>query len=160
METTSKKSETRKVARVSRRDQSKWYAGGLAFECQNSGNCCSGAPGYVWVTKAESRAIARFLGRSDDWLDKSLLRRVGLRYSLTEHADGDCVFLERPGDGCTRCAIHPVKPKQCRTWPFWDTNLKSPDRWNEAAKICPGINRGQRYTLVQINTIRMQGGST
>lgn len=134
---------------------SKWYAAGLAFECQRSGNCCSGAPGYVWVTKAEIAAIARFLGRKDDWLDKAHLRRVGLRYSLTELPGGDCVFLDHDKNGCTTCRIHPVKPTQCRTWPFWDYNLKSPDTWAEAGRRCPGVNRGKMHDFVQIEAIRL-----
>ncbi len=138
-----------------RKSKEKWYAGGLAFECQQSGNCCSGAPGYVWVTKAEIKAIARYLGRGDDWLDKTQLRRVGLRYSLTEMPDGDCIFLERR-DGRTFCKIHGVKPTQCRTWPFWSINLESPERWNEAAMGCPGMNRGRRHDFVQIEELRLK----
>lgn len=143
----------------SKRGTDVWYAAGLAFECQQSGNCCSGAPGYVWVTKAEIKAIAQFLGLEDGWLTKKHLRRVGIRHSLTEKRGGDCIFLERTG-GCTRCTINSVKPRQCRTWPFWDHNLKSPEHWNEAASGCPGMNKGRKYTLVQINTIRTQGEST
>ena len=138
-----------------RAKKDKWYAAGLAFECQQSGNCCSGAPGFVWVTKAEVRAIAKYLGRSDQWLSKEHLRRVGLRLSLTEHADGDCVFLERR-NGATFCRIHEVKPTQCRQWPFWDSNLKSPETWNEAAQKCPGMNRGKRHDFVQIESVRLQ----
>lgn len=137
----------------------KWYAAGLAFECQQSGNCCSGAPGYVWVTRDEVKAIAKFLGRTDGTLSKAHLRRVALRQSLTERANGDCVFLER-SNGCTKCSIHPVKPMQCRTWPFWDSNLKSPAAWNQAAETCPGINRGQSYGFVEIEKIRVRLGET
>lgn len=132
----------------------KWYAAGLAFECQRSGNCCSGAPGYVWVTKEEIAAIAKFLGRSDGSLGKEHLRRVAWRYSLTEKTDGDCVFLDRSG-GCPTCKIHKVKPTQCRTWPFWDQNLASPDAWAEAGQKCPGINRGPHHDFVQIESIRL-----
>ncbi|MCB9849087.1 MAG: YkgJ family cysteine cluster protein [Phycisphaerales bacterium] len=135
--------------------QDKWYAAGLAFECQQSGNCCSGAPGYVWVTKAEQTAIAEFLGMKDGKLGKRYIRRVGLRVSLKERPGGDCIFLERDGNGCTTCRIHKVKPTQCRTWPFWDYNLKSPEHWNNAADGCPGINRGKLHTFVQIETQRL-----
>lgn len=160
MDSTSNTVDATQRGRAGAAKGSKWYAAGLAFECQSSGNCCSGAPGYVWVTKAEVRAIAKLLANKSGWLEKTHLRRVGLRYSLTERPGGDCIFLERNGDRCTRCAIHAVKPRQCRTWPFWDYNLKSPDHWNEAANTCPGINRGKRYTLVQINQIRADGKST
>jgi len=132
-----------------------WYAAGLAFECQNSGNCCSGPPGYVWVSSTEIQAIARHLGRPDGVLGKRYIRRVGLGISLREKPNGDCIFLERGAGGCTSCAIHPVKPTQCRTWPFWDYNLASPERWNEVARGCPGMNRGPVHTFVQIETQRL-----
>ena len=133
--------------------QEKWYRAGLGFECRQCGNCCTGAPGYVWVTKDEIRRISELLGRTDGWLAKQHLRRVGLRYSLTEKPDGDCVFLKRER-GRVLCDIYPVRPLQCRTWPFWNQNLRSPDTWNEAAKKCPGVNGGKHHDFDQIETVR------
>lgn len=133
----------------------KWYGAGVRFECTRCGNCCSGDPGYVWTTKEEIRRISQFLGRTDGWLDEKHLRRVALRHSLTEKLDGDCIFLKRDRGKAT-CLIHPVRPLQCRTWPFWTQNLRSPDTWNEAHKKCPGMNQGKRYDFVQIETLRTQ----
>jgi Fe-S-cluster containining protein len=143
-------------ARAIPQPNGQWYAAGLAFECRQSGNCCSGEPGYVWVTKAEVAAIADYLQRPNGQLGKRYIRRVGLRTSLKEKPDGDCVFLERGAGGCTTCRIHPVKPTQCRTWPFWDSNLKSPQHWNDAARTCPGMNQGPRHDFVTIETQRLR----
>lgn len=131
----------------------KWYRAGLAFECMQCGSCCGGAPGYVWVTKKDIKTIARFLGRTDNWLPKTQLRRVGFRYSLTEQANGDCVFLKREGERI-KCSIYSVRPLQCRTWPFWTSNLTSADAWNRATETCPGINLGRRYDFEAIEKIR------
>ena len=134
----------------------KWYRDGLRFECTRCGNCCSGDPGYVWASKEEIGRIARHLGRDDDWLDRKHLRRVGFRYSLTEKAGGDCIFLKRVG-GETSCSIHSVRPLQCRTWPFWNVNLRSRAAWNDAHdRICPGMDSGRQHNFVQIETIRTQ----
>lgn len=133
----------------------KWYRSGLSFSCTQCGNCCSGAPGYVWATKEEIRRIALFLGRSDGWLEKKQVRRVGMRYSLTEKPDGDCIFLVRK-KGKATCGIYSVRPLQCRTWPFWTGNLRSANTWNEVHKSCPGLNKGKQYTFVQIERIRTQ----
>ncbi len=133
----------------------KWYKDGLSFSCTQCGNCCSGDPGYVWATKDEIARISEYLGREDGWLQPKHLRRVGLRYSLTEKPDGDCIFLERNKDG-VGCSIYPVRPLQCRTWPFWTENLRSIDAWNHAHVKCPGMNRGERYDFVQIETARTQ----
>jgi Fe-S-cluster containining protein len=132
----------------------KWYEQGLCFECTQCGNCCSGPPGYVWVTKTDIARIATYIGREDKTLDRTHVRRVGLRHSLTEKKDGDCIFLSREG-GRTACTIYPVRPIQCRTWPFWTHNLRSPDEWNEAHRsTCPGMNRGRHYRFDQIERIR------
>ena len=133
--------------------RTKWYQAGLSFSCTQCGNCCSGAPGFVWVTKKEIARIAEFLGRSNGWLSKEHLRRVGFRYSLTELPDGDCIFLTR-SKGKSGCAIYPVRPLQCQTWPFWNQNLRKPDDWNEAHLKCPGINRGKPYPFEEIEIIR------
>ena len=135
--------------------KTRWYQAGLRFECTQCGNCCSGSPGYVWVTREDIQAISEFLGRSDGKLDKSQLRRVGLRFSLTEKPDGDCIFLKREG-GKTMCSIYPVRPVQCRTWPFWNGNLRTPDHWNKAVTICPGINHGPLHNFVRIEELRVK----
>lgn len=132
----------------------KWYKDGLSFTCTQCGNCCSGPPGYVWATKEEIGRISEFLGRTDGWLDKQHVRRVGLRYSLTEKPDGDCIFLKRQG-GKALCSIYPVRPLQCRTWPFWNDNLRSEQAWEDVHRnVCPGMNSGQQHTFVQIETQR------
>jgi Fe-S-cluster containining protein len=130
-----------------------WYAAGLNFTCSQCGHCCSGDPGYVWATKEEIGRISAFLGRTDGWLGKEHLRRVGLHHSLTEKPGGDCIFLQREGEK-TFCGIYSVRPLQCRTWPFWAENLRTPDSWNRAHQKCPGMNRGKHYDYVQIEVLR------
>ncbi|MHC4695949.1 MAG: YkgJ family cysteine cluster protein [Planctomycetota bacterium] len=131
----------------------KWYHSGLKFTCTQCGDCCTGAPGYVWANKEEIRKIAKFLERTDDWLDKQHLRRVGLRYSLTERPNGDCIFLRRE-NGRFHCSIYAVRPLQCRTWPFWAGNLRSPQTWDQTKKVCPGVDSGKHHELTQIETLR------
>lgn len=131
----------------------KWYDAGLCFTCTQCGNCCSGDPGYVWATKEEVGEISKLLGRTDGWLDKEHLRRVGLRYSLTEKPDGDCIFLKREA-GKGLCSIYSARPRQCRTWPFWNQILRSPKTWAEAREKCPGMDSGEHYDFVQIEVRR------
>ncbi len=131
----------------------KWYAAGLRFECTQCGHCCSGEPGYVWVTSEEARRIARFLGQQRQELNGRYIRRVALKLSLTEEPNGDCVFLTR-GDGRATCRIYPVRPLQCRTWPFWDSNLRSPEHWAEVARTCTGIDQGRQFSASAIENLR------
>ena len=82
-------------------------------------------------------------------------RRVGQRLSLHELPDGDCEFLVRESGGKTRCAIHAARPRQCRSWPFWESNLSARGAWEAAARHCPGINQGHRHLLSAIqNALR------
>ncbi|HSW46322.1 MAG TPA: YkgJ family cysteine cluster protein [Phycisphaerae bacterium] len=134
----------------------KWYSGGLRFKCTGCGNCCTGAPGYVWVSREEIRRIANFLERDDQWLPPEILRRVSFKYSLTERSNGDCVFLMPLSNGKRGCRIYPVRPLQCRTWPFWTVNLKSPNTWAQTSESCPGMNNGRQFTFEEIEERRQR----
>lgn len=132
-----------------------WYAGGLHFECQQCGRCCSGPnQGYIWVTRPEIKLIADFLKVEPKQLRQTYLRRVGLRTTIIEQpVNRDCIFLRRI-DGQKRCMIYPVRPSQCRTWPFWPENLADADAWNKAVQRCSGINRGRLYGFEEIEKIK------
>ncbi len=124
-----------------------WYAGGLAFECTRCGKCCTGEPGYVWVTDEELAAIARFLGQPLPEVRGLYARRVRGRLSLRERANGDCVFWDRDR-GCT---IYPVRPPQCRTWPFWESNVATPEDWERTCTVCPGAGTGPVIPVEEIS---------
>jgi len=124
-----------------------WFAAGLRFECRRCGGCCSGEPGFVWVTERELSRIAEFLSLSPQQVRARFLRQVGGRLSLRERANLDCVFLERP---LMRCAIYPVRPAQCRTWPFWPSNIRTPADWQQTCRICPGAGRGPVVAAEQV----------
>jgi Fe-S-cluster containining protein len=139
-------------------DATPWYADGLCFSCTQCGNCCSGAPGHVWVTTAEIERIAAFCNLTVEDFSRRHLRRVGFGRSLLELPGGDCEFLDRLPDGKTQCRIHPVRPVQCRTWPFWKSNLSTPGDWQSAATGCPGINRGEHHPLPVIQAALRDNG--
>jgi Fe-S-cluster containining protein len=101
----------------------------------------------VWVTDGDLQKIADHLGKSIGEIRLMHTKRVGRRVSLNEFANGDCTFF----DGATRkCTIYPVRPPQCRTWPFWNSNLESPETWDDLQPGCPGAGRGRLYTLGEI----------
>ncbi len=118
-----------------------WYVGGLYFECVQCGGCCSGpGEGYIWLTRPEIEIIADFLKTTPGQLRREYLRRVGLRTSIVENSiTKDCIFLQN-GPGQRRCMIYPVRPSQCRSWPFWPDNLNNAGAWNKTAQKCAGIH--------------------
>jgi Fe-S-cluster containining protein len=124
-----------------------WYAGGLRFQCTQCGDCCSGAEGYVWVNQEEINAMAHRLGIDPVAFEKKYVKRVGVRRSLKERANGDCVLLD---EKTRKCTAYDERPRQCKTWPFWESNIRSPEAWAEAATACPGCNKGNIVPLESI----------
>ena len=121
-----------------------WYAEGLRFECQpDCGQCCvnHGDYDYVYFDGDDLQQLARFLG----------LTVAEFKERYTEMDEGQpvlrmdqprCPFLEG-----TRCTVYPVRPTQCRTFPFWDNNLASRASWKRLREFCPGIDRGAVHPL-------------
>jgi Fe-S-cluster containining protein len=132
-----------------------WYQAGLRFRCTRCGSCCTGAPGYVWVNDDEVADLADFLGEEPAEVEGRYTRPVGRRRSLREKANGDCVFFDRQA-GCT---VYKVRPRQCRTWPFWESNLRTPTDWQRTCEICPGSGKGALISAEEItrrlNVIRL-----
>ncbi|HVC94586.1 MAG TPA: YkgJ family cysteine cluster protein [Pirellulales bacterium] len=124
-----------------------WYKDGLRFQCTQCGDCCTGAPGYVWVNQEEIEALALKLGVDVAEFERKHVRSVGLRRSLIEFDNGDCVFFDSQARKCT---VYDARPRQCRTWPFWQSNVKSPAAWEQTCQVCPGSGHGPLVPLEQI----------
>ncbi len=137
------------------KSNSPWYVAGLHFECMQCGRCCAGpTEGYIWVARSEIELIANHLKMTTGEVRRNFLRRVGLRMSIVEnHITKDCIFLKVDGN-LRKCMIYPVRPTQCRSWPFWSNNLENSDAWSRAAKKCPGVNRGRLYSFEEIEKIK------
>ena len=136
-----------------------WYGDGLSFTCTQCGNCCTGGPGYVWISEVEIGRLAEHLKISRQEVVEKYCRMIGQRLSLKERktAQGnfDCVFLvEEPKTKKRTCSVYPVRPLQCRTWPFWDGILETKQDWDRAARRCPGMGRGKKYSLEKIEALR------
>ncbi len=106
------------------------------FKCQCCGNCCR-VPGVVRVSLEEADTIAAFLGIDPYQFSDQYTVLAPDRKTLIFAGDinGPCRFLTAEN----RCAINPVKPKQCRDYP---------SRWRSDAieAVCPAgrINPSQK----------------
>ena len=128
-------------------DETPWFTKGLRFECTQCGDCCTGAPGFVWVNREEIAALAKKLKMPTSEFEQKFVRRVGIRKSLIEYANGDCVFF----DGNTRkCTVYEARPRQCRTWPFWESNVATKEAWQRTCEVCPGSGKGKLHPVEQI----------
>ncbi len=135
--------------------ESPWYREGLKFRCTQCGNCCTGSSGAVWVNDAEIQQIAEYLDKPIGEIRLFHTRPLRGQVSLREYANGDCIFF----DGLTRrCQIYPVRPRQCRTWPFWGSNLTDEAAWQTTCQICPGSGQGDLIPLQEIESRRHESG--
>lgn len=125
--------------------QQPWYQEGLRFQCTQCGDCCTGAPGYVWVNKQEIAELAALVQMPIADFEAKYVRSVGVRKSLIEYDNGDCVFLKD-----RKCTVYNARPRQCRTWPFWDSNVRTPETWAQTCEACPGAGKGKIVPLEQI----------
>ncbi|MEM7311210.1 MAG: YkgJ family cysteine cluster protein [Planctomycetota bacterium] len=111
----------------------------MRFECTQCGNCCRnhGEYAYVYLAATDVAAMSRRL---------KLAPKVFLeRYCVLE--DG-MVSLRMDRPACpflgedNRCGVYEVRPMQCRTWPFWEENLKRKVWKGPVKDCCPGIDQG------------------
>ena len=125
-----------------------------AFRCTRCGNCCTGEPGYVWVNDEEiARHRRRFASEPPAESRSAVYTRQGRRgRTLREKANGDCVFYDRE----RAAPIYPVRPRQCRTWPFWESNVETPRGLGADRRVCPGAGQGELISAEEI-TRRLEG---
>lgn len=102
------------------------------------GDCCCGDSGHVWVTVEEFQKICKFLLENPvDCMEKYFLRVDG-QLSCQERVMSSglaCVFFQ---DEVKKCAIYPVRPSACRSYPFWDFFKMNV---HVLLKECPGVKK-------------------
>jgi Fe-S-cluster containining protein len=112
------------------------------FTCvQACTNCCQ-QRGFVYLTEADLARAAAFLRMSARAFERKFVYRTKTLLRLRKPRGSQCHFLRDRG-----CAIHPVKPTQCRAFPFWPELVGNREAWNETAGYCPGIGAGQLVTI-------------
>ena len=109
------------------------------FHCQQCGECCQGRGG-IFPTLVEIDLIAQYLK----------IPVIQLRNDFLEATPSGLAVKNQPGKGCIfneqgRCAIHPVKPRICRDWPFLPAILLHENEFEAAKDACPGLNPDSRH---------------
>lgn len=104
---------------------------------QCNGACCRGESGYIWLNKKEVRDISGFLGIEEDTFLQDYCKNIGKKITIKETRSKNeyfCIFFEEERG----CKIYPVRPEQCRSYPFWP-RYKNKKNINEVCKECIGI---------------------
>ena len=98
----------------------------------------------------EVKRIAKHEGLdAKRWVKERASRSRNGRIVLGHRADGACIYLEED----SKCSIHEFKPTQCKAFPWWRENLRTPGSWAKVKRECPGID-DSAAPLIDPNTIR------
>ena len=128
---------------------------GLRFECQQCSYCCTGSPGFVWLSDADISSLCAFFAMDLEEFSRSYCRAVevdgGTALSLREKSGYDCIFL---AGGL--CSVYSVRPVQCRTYPFWEEILDTEASWESEGRCCPGIGAGALVPPEKIATVFLE----
>jgi Fe-S-cluster containining protein len=114
---------------------SPWFKEGLRFHCTGCGKCCTGSPGYVFLSPSDLERLASHFSLSRDAFTRQYTRFVEGSYALLDEPGSDaCIFLKNK-----QCSVYEARPVQCRTFPWWIGNLRKKSDWLEAKTHCEGI---------------------
>jgi uncharacterized protein len=117
---------------------------GVRFTCQPGCTNCCNMQGFVYLTESDLKRAAKFTGMTAPAFEAKYVYRTRHQMRFRKPRDKQCPFLGEKG-----CNIHPAKPTQCRTFPFWPEIVERRGAWNRIARYCPGIGKGP---LIQIGT--------
>lgn len=121
----------------------------VKFKCQKDcSNCCTVSGGMVLISEKDLKKMSKYLKVSQDEFLVNFTYRKGKYLCLMDKDEKDCIFLKD-----NRCTIYPVRPIQCRTFPFWPQNVKSEKRWQIISEECPGIGDGRVFLKEDIEDI-------
>jgi uncharacterized protein len=125
----------------------RFYDDGLPFECTACGECCKLGGGFVYPTPEDLSFLAQLKDMTLDAFKKLFTDKHEKRIVLKNNGN-DCIFWSD-----NKCQVYNARPLQCRTYPFWPTNLKSTYRWNIIKGECEGIGQGRIYSKIEIKQI-------
>lgn len=101
------------------------------------GNCCIGESGYIWISKEEIENLAKHLNLTVQETAYKYLFKAKYKFSIKEVQISEnsfrCVFFDLEKK---QCSIYDTRPKQCRTFPFWDYFKNKKE---EVKEECPAI---------------------
>lgn len=144
----------------------------MKFKCEKCGHCCNDPSIIVTVTHHDIQRITRFLSFTPQEAIKFLafyyledsaaagkfiasppIRTIkgDTFLGLLKDKEGKCVFL----DNGNRCSIYPVRPMECRAFPFTFDVKKRWLCWGVAqkAKQCRGLNKGNAISAEVLDKI-------
>jgi len=131
-----------------------FYDEGLKFSCTQCHACCRHDPGYVFLSRKDLDELSIELELTPEQVVAAYTRWVDLGdgpvLCLKEKKNYDCIFWDQG------CQVYQHRPVQCRTYPFWENQLASPEKWQWEGRFCPGIGHGKLRTKDEIESALTQ----
>ena len=106
----------------------------LNFKCHQCGNCCRG-DGQVFVSAEEISRMADHLDMNYMDFRIQYLTKYHNQNILKSKYNLDCIFLESDSS----CKVHPVKPDQCKKWPYWPEMIHDEESFEDGQSYCEGL---------------------
>jgi hypothetical protein len=116
----------------------------MRFSCQPGCTRCCTQKGWVYLGAEDIRGLAAFLGMSARKFKSDYVYSTR-NHSRIRRRQGTCPFLKPDG-----CSVHPVKPTQCRVFPFWPELIEDKKEFAETARWCPGIGKGNVVSVEKL----------
>jgi Fe-S-cluster containining protein len=90
----------------------------------------------VHLSQADLERLADFLRLPAGAFARRYTRSIGGRRLLLDKPDSHaCIFLSQKS-----CSVYGARPTQCRTYPWWLSNIQDEQSWREAGEVCEGID--------------------
>ncbi|HHI79820.1 MAG TPA: YkgJ family cysteine cluster protein [Planctomycetes bacterium] len=110
-----------------------------SFACRRSGNCCARPGGRVRFPAEALEELAAFLGLElEGLLSLYLVPGPEGEFLAKEAPGGACPFLGSEG-GLATCAIYPLRPAHCRSFPHREDVMENPQVLQAVLRFCPGL---------------------
>jgi uncharacterized protein len=103
------------------------------FKCTRCGHCCRNE-GVVLFSDNEIINISEFLGINPRMFKEQFLTFSSSGYTHHVSHGKQCVFLEN-----NLCSINSVKPKQCKSFPYWKEYIDTDGKLKNFNRTCMGI---------------------
>jgi Fe-S-cluster containining protein len=118
----------------------------MRFECQAGCTACCEQKGFVYLTEEDIPRLAAYLKMKPAAFEERYVYRTRNLRRLRVPRHANCEFLKEGG-----CSVHPAKPLQCHTFPYWPELVSRKRNWERTGRWCPGIGKGK---LVNIQMAR------
>jgi Fe-S-cluster containining protein len=118
----------------------------MRFECQSGCTACCEQQGFVYLTEEDIPRLAEYVKLAVAAFEERYVYRTKNLRRLRVPRHAQCEFLKEGG-----CSVHPAKPLQCRTFPYWPELVGNKKNWAKTGTWCPGIGQGE---LVNITMAR------